>query len=175
MRDRDHAYAEAILTVAQAEDALDATEDELLQVARAVAGNRELHRTLTDPRIPAARRLGILDEVLPAAHPATRSALALLITSGRIRQLDDIAHAVAERAAEARRRALAEVWVAVPLSPEHRRRLREALEQATGKQLEMKVFVDPQVVGGVRAKIGDTVIDDSVARRLEDISARFGV
>ncbi len=48
-------------------------------------------------------------------------------------------------------------------------RLRAALAHATGKDLELKVIVDPSVIGGVVARVGDVVIDGSVARRLASL------
>lgn len=174
MTDRAEAYAEAIVDIAKGEDALDAVDDELLRLARAVGENRDLHELLTNQQHPVGRRLEAIDEVLRAAHPATRSSVALLVSSGRIRQLDRIAQLVAERSAAERRKELAEVYVATPLDEQRRDRLRQALEQVTGKELELKVFVDPDVVGGVRAKIGDEVIDGTVARRLQQIKTRLG-
>lgn len=174
MNKRSQAYADAIVGIARGEDALEVVDDELLQVARAVAGNRELYDALTDAQLPVTQRLEIVDRVLEAAHPATRTAVALLVSSGRARDIEEIARAVAERSAEERQRGVAEVQVAVQLSKKQREQLRKALEAATGKQLELKVFVDPSVIGGVRAKVGDTVIDGSVARRLDDIKASLG-
>ncbi|MDP9022159.1 MAG: ATP synthase F1 subunit delta [Actinomycetota bacterium] len=171
--DRVSRYAEAILQVARGEGALDAVDDELLRIARAIRDNRELHDALTDQQLPAGRRLEVIDRILQAAHPATRTAMALLVTAGRVRDLGEIARRVAERAAAERQRELAEVYVAVPLDQDRRDRLRQALEGITGKDLELKVFVDPAVVGGVRATIGDTVIDGSVARRLDEVRGRL--
>ncbi len=174
MSERTQAYAEAIVALATGEDALDTVEDELLAVARAVDGNAELREKLTDIHLPVAKRLAFVEsQALAGANPATRSALAMLIAAGRMGEISEIAHVVAEQAASARERELAEVYVAVDLDETKREELREALERATGKQLEMKVFVDERVVGGVRAKIGDTVIDGSLARRLDDIRARM--
>ena len=64
---------------------------------------------------------------------------------------------------------LAEVRTAVPLDEEHRRQLAEALSANLGKQVEVKVIVDPTVLGGVVARIGDTVIDGTVRHRLEQL------
>ncbi|HEX2026874.1 MAG TPA: ATP synthase F1 subunit delta [Nitriliruptorales bacterium] len=171
--DRVGAYADAIFEVARGERAVDAVDDELLQVARAVRDNRELHDAMTNHEFPVGRRLDALDRILEAAHPTTRAAMALLVTSGRVRELEEIARRVAERAAAERQRELAEVYVAVPLDEDRRERLRQALEEATGKDLELKVFVDPGVIGGVRAMVGDTVIDGTLARRLEEVRARL--
>lgn len=172
--DRTEVYAEAIAGIARGENALDAVDDELTAVARAVRGDRDLYEALTDASLPVGRRLEVVDRILQAAHPATRTSVSLLVTAGRAKDLEDVAARVAELAAGARDRAVAEVTVAVPLAQEQREQLRRALERSTGKQLELKVLVDPSIVGGVRAKIGDTVIDGTVARRLDEIRARLG-
>jgi F-type H+-transporting ATPase subunit delta len=64
---------------------------------------------------------------------------------------------------------VAEVRSATPLEAKQRTALAEALGKATGKKVELKVLVDPSVIGGVVAKVGDTVIDGSVKRRLEKL------
>ena len=69
---------------------------------------------------------------------------------------------------------MAEVRSATPLDDKQRKALAEALGQATGKNVEVKVLVDPSVIGGVVAKIGDTVIDGSIKRRLEQLRERVG-
>lgn len=175
MSDRTNGYAEAVVALATAEGALDTVEDELLQIARAVDDNEALREKLVDIHLPVGNRLRFVEaEALQAASPATRSAVAMVIAAGRAADLSAIATEVSRRAAEARERELAEVAVAVPIDDATREQLRAALERATGKKLELKVFVDPDVVGGVRARIGDTVIDGSLARRLDDVRTRVG-
>lgn len=173
MSDRTNGYAQAIVSMAEAEGALDTVESELLTIARAIDENAEVRDALTDIQRPVAQRLRFVEsEALTAAHPTTRAALAMVIAADRASDVAAIAQEVARQAAEARQRELAEVYVAVDLDDQQRERLRQALERATGKSLEMKVYVDEDVVGGVRAKIGDTVIDGSLSRRLDDIRTR---
>ena len=172
--ERNRAYTDAIIAIARGERALDAVEDELLRVARAMASDRDLHDALTNIHYPADQRIKALDRIIPAAHPATRSALAMLVAAERARDLEAIAQGVADAAAAERGRAVAEVRVAVPLDEQRKQQLREALERATGKQIELKVFVDPAVIGGVHARLGDTVIDGTVAAKLERIKSRLG-
>lgn len=174
--DRTSAYAQAVVALAQAEGALDTVEDELLSVARAVDAHEDLRQKLTEIHLPAAQRLKVLEaDVLAAAHPTTRAVLALLITADRAGDLSAIAAAVAERAAATRDAEVAEVFVAVELDESRREALKAALEKATGRKLDLKVVVDQSVVGGVRARIGDTVIDGSVLRRLTQLKTRAGV
>ena len=174
MTDRTHGYADAIVALAQAEDALDVVDAELVTVARTVDGNRDLGERLSDTTIPVSQRLTFVEaEALQAAHPATRAALAMLIAADRILDLEPVSQQVSESAATLRERDLAEVYVATALDADQTDRLRRALEQATGKSLDVQVHVDESVVGGVRARVGDTVIDGSLATRLQDVRTRL--
>ncbi|MGH2675105.1 MAG: ATP synthase F1 subunit delta [Actinomycetota bacterium] len=161
-------YAQAMFSVAEAEDALEEIEDELFRFARSLEGEQRLRDSLADPGIPADRKKAVLAEVLGGrAGPHTVSLLGFIVEQGRARDLGAIVDDLVALAAERRRSAVAEVRTAISLDAEHRRRLAEALERATGKKIELKVVVDPSVVGGVVARVGDQVIDGSVRRRLE--------
>lgn len=167
-------YAQALLTVAQAEDVVDRFEDELFRIARTLEANPELRDRLTDPGRHITEKLATVEDLLSGrAHPATIAAVLYVVAAGHARQLEQIADEVVRLAAERRARALAEVRTAVDLDAEQRRRLVDALEEATGRQIELKVIVDPDVVGGVVARVGDTVIDGSVSRRLAELRARL--
>jgi F-type H+-transporting ATPase subunit delta len=168
-------YAEAVVAIATAEGGLDAVEDELLTLARAIEGTEELRAKLTDRHLPVAQRLTFVEsQVLVAAHPATRAALAMLIAADRVGELSAVAHEVAQRAAASREQEFAEVFVAAPIDDARRDALKAALERTTGKKLDLQVIVDESLVGGVRARIGDTVIDGSLLRRLTDLRSRVG-
>lgn len=171
--DRTSAYAQAVVALATGEGALEAVEDELRAVARAVEANDELRRKLTDQHLPVGNRLMFAESAaLAAAHPATRAVLAMIIAGDRAGDLTTIADEVTEQAAVQRDAEVAEVFVATPIDDAKLQALTVALEQATGKKLDVKVVVDPSVVGGVRAKIGDTVIDGSLSKRLDDLRSR---
>jgi len=162
-------YAQALFSVAESEGVLDRVEDELFAFSKAVEQNRELGQALTDPALPAENKKAVIADLLEErAHPVTASLVGFVVESGRARELIKIVERLAEVAAERRQQALAEVRSAVPLSDEQRERLREALSRATGRSVEVKVVVDPSVVGGIAARIGDEIFDGTVARRLAD-------
>ena len=169
--DRDRlvkGYAQALFVVAEAEGALEQVEDELYRFGKALESAPDLRDALTDPALPPDRKRAVLDELLEGrANPHTLNLLAFLVEQGRARDLQRIVTALAEVAAERRRKAVAEVRAAVPLDDDQRSRLAEALSKATGKDIELKVLVDPNVIGGVVARVGDQVFDGSVRRKLE--------
>ena len=168
MTDRVDAYAAALFEVAKAEGSLETVEEELFRVARTLEANDELRTTLSDQAIPIERRHRIVEELLgPRASPVTTALVSFVVGAGRSRDLPAIIDSLVRRAAEERAEAVAEVRSAIPLTEDQRRRLAEALSKATGKRVSVKVVVDPSVLGGIVAQVGDTVIDGSVRHRLE--------
>jgi F-type H+-transporting ATPase subunit delta len=174
MSERADAYASALLQVAKAEGSLSTVEDELFKVARTIEANDQLLATLTDQAIPVDRRQGIVEDLLGGkASPITTALVSFVVGAGRGRDLPAIIDALVEQAAEERQEAVAEVRTAIPLSEDQRTRLADALGRATGKHVSVKVVVDPSVLGGVVARIGDTVIDGTVRHRLEQLKEQF--
>jgi F-type H+-transporting ATPase subunit delta len=149
-------------------------EDELFRFARALEGSDELRTALTDPHIPVSRRQQIVEDILgERAHPTTAALVSMVVGTGRARDLPAIIDELVKMSAAEQNRAVAEVRSAVDLTEDQRTRLAAALEQATGKAVEVKVVVDPSVLGGVVTTIGDTVIDGTVRHRLEQLKTSF--
>jgi F-type H+-transporting ATPase subunit delta len=163
-------YAAALFAVAQAEDALETVEDELFRFARTVQNETRLRDALTDANLPASQRAQMVAELLgPKASPHTTNLVAFIVHQGRARDLVHIVDAFVALAAEERQKVVAEVRAAVPLDEKQRASLQKALEDATGKQITLKVLVDPAVVGGLTARVGDLVFDASVRKSLQHL------
>jgi F-type H+-transporting ATPase subunit delta len=163
-------YASALLGLARAEEEVPRVSDELFRIARAFEGSVELRSTLSDPRLPAERKQGVVDDLLGGrALPLTVRLVELVVAAGRSRDLPAIADRLAEMVAEERDRAVAEVRTAFELDAATKRRLAASLSRATGKQVEVKTVVDPSLLGGLVARVGDTVIDGSLRHRFEEL------
>jgi F-type H+-transporting ATPase subunit delta len=168
--ERIEAYAHGLLEIAQAEGRLDDVEDELFRFARIVEGNDDLRMALANPGLSAERRAAIVDELLEGrAHTLTRAIASFVVGAGRGHDLPAIILRFTVLAAQSRESELAEVRSAVPLDDAQIERLADVLSRATGKQVEVKVVVDPTVMGGLVATVGDTVIDGTVRHRLEKL------
>lgn len=167
-------YAQALLEIAEAEGELGIVEDELYAFAKALETHGEIREALHDPALPAENKKGLIRDLLGSrANPNTVNALSFLIDQGRARDIEAIVEAFARAAAERRARQLAEVRSAVPLDETQRRRLAEALSRATGRAVEVKVIVDPRLIGGIVAKVGDEIFDGSVRSRLDEARERL--
>ena len=78
---------------------------------------------------------------------------------------------VVREASQGKSQSLAEVRSAIALSDDQQKRLAAALTKATGKPVNLKVVVDPSVLGGLVATVGDEVIDDTVRTRLDQLKS----
>jgi F-type H+-transporting ATPase subunit delta len=170
MTDRIESWAQALLEIAQAEDHLSEVEDELFRFARIIEGNDDLRMALSNPGQPAERRAAIVDDLLEnRSLQMTRAMAAFIVGAGRGHDLPAIVARFVELAAQSREHEVAEVRSAVPLDDAQVQKLAQALGRATHKNIEVRVVVDPDLLGGIVATIGDTVIDGTVRHRLEQL------
>ena len=167
---RIEAYAEAIAMIAEAEDQQDRVGDELYRIARAFESSSELRDALTNPALPSDRKLGIVTDLVgERASTLSMSLVNFVVGAGRARDLPGVADALAERLAETRDHVVGEVRSVEELDAETVARLEDALSRATGKRVEARVVIDPTIIGGVVARVGDIVIDGSVKGRLDSL------
>lgn len=168
--DQIKAYADAILAIGRAEGELELLERELLTVAQTFSTSNELRDALTNPQLPAERKQGIIDDLIGGrASSLAVGLVSFIVSQGRASELPAIVDALVEHAAASRSKAVAEIRSAVALDQATLDRLVAVLSRVTGKDLEVKAIVDPELVGGVVARVGDVVIDGSVASRLAEI------
>lgn len=174
MSDRIDYYADAFHRILLAEGDGNEVTDELFRFSRVVDGNDELRQALHDPHLPVERRQQIVADLLGGkAAPATTALVSLVVATGRVTDLPQIVDRLLDRSAAAGDRAIAQVRSAVPLSDDQKARLAEALRVKTGKDVDVIVVVDPDVLGGLVTQIGDTVIDGSVRQRLSQLRESF--
>ena len=174
MTEKVEEYAAGLAKLADAEGELNRVADELYQLGRTVESSDELRSPLSDRSIPASRRIGVLEDLLGSnASPVTLNLVSMLVGAGRGNHIGPISDELVRQAAETRGQAVAEVRSAVALNDDQRDRLRSALSNATGMNIDIVVVVDPDILGGVVAQVGDTVFDGSVRTRLEKMKERL--
>lgn len=171
---RIEGYARGLFEIARAEGTLDEVEDELFRFARSYESSDQLRSALSDDLIPPAKRQAIIEDLLGSkATSTTTQLISMVVGSGRTRDLPAIVDNLVARASSAKSLEVAEVRTAVELTADQQTRLAAALTNATGKQVNLKVVVDPSVLGGVVATVGDTVIDGSVRTRIDQLKSRL--
>lgn len=165
---------QAALAVAERSGTLDDVEDELFRFSRIVDAQPELRSLLADVRVPADRRIGLLDRLIEAkVNPTTRRLLEQVVRSPRGLHLDTALLRLVELAAERRERYVAYVQAAAPLPAEQESRLAGTLSRIYGRQMDLQVDVDPELLGGLVIRVKDEVIDGSLAHRLSAARQRL--
>jgi F-type H+-transporting ATPase subunit delta len=165
----DRLGVETLIVSADRAGELGEVEDELFRFGQIVSGNAELAASIGDSSVAVARRDELVEQLLTGkAKPAT-----VLLAKQAIRGFGGHSFAGAlarlvELCAEERDRSVAYVTVAEPLSDAEEERLGSALAQRYGRQVAVKVTVDPSVLGGARVRIGSDLYDGTVSRRLAD-------
>ncbi len=158
---------QALLAFAERDGSLDDVEDELFRFGRILAAQPRLAALLGDETTPAARRVELLDTVLAErARSVTRRLLAQAVRTPRRRSLDEIVEQLVDRAAARRQRSVAYVTAAGPLSAAQQQRLIDVLEAIYRRPISLKLDLDSALLGGLVIRVGDEVIDGSVAARL---------
>ena len=172
--ERIEGYATAVLETLDRDRGLAEVEDELFRFQRVVAGADELRAALTNRDLPVSARRSVVTDLLADRASAATTALASYATQvGRPRDYESLLEALVERVAAEANRRLAEVRSAVDLDEEQRLKLGEALGRAVGHDVDVRVTVDPSVIAGFVATIGDTVVDGTARHRLDLLKERL--
>lgn len=126
-----------------------------------------MRRLLEHPLIAHSEKQALLHKVFPGLSVDTRNLLNLLVDRDRISALLSIVEGFSERYNEARRKLMAEVTTALPIDTGLEEEIRQGLSRMYDQEVSMAVKVDPAILGGVRVRIGDRIIDDTLQGRLE--------
>ncbi len=151
---------------AQAGGTLDRVEEELFRFSRAVVADPELRAALDNRNAPLAVRQQLVSDLLGKKADPITVKLAQRALAFAKRALEPTLDAYLTLAAETRQRAVATVTVAHALTEEQQKRLQQVLIGRLNRQVSLQVVVDPNVLGGARVKVGDEVIEGTVAGRL---------
>ncbi len=125
---------------------------------------------LTSPAVDAGDKRAVLDRLVPNLPSLVRNFLNILIERDRLSEAAGIADAFRELVNRERGILTADVTTAIPLEPDMERTIAQRLGTHLGhdsSRLVIRSRVDPKIIGGVVARVGDTLIDDSVQGRLE--------
>jgi F-type H+-transporting ATPase subunit delta len=158
----------AVLASAEKTGRLDEAEDELFRFGRILDREPELARLLADPLTPVDGRIRLLDQLLSdKVTQTTATLLRQAVELPRGQHLDVLAEELAEMAAARRSRSIARVTTAVRLTPDQEQRLVDTLSRLYGRLMSLQVELDESLLGGLVVRVGNEVIDGSVAGRLE--------
>ncbi|SRR5579884_837782 len=159
-------YAGAVFDLALRQNTLDRTREDVKEIA-ALFAHRKLAYLLREPKIPARRKETAIREALASRVLPTSLNLALLIVQRElVDYVQNIATELEKLVLDYHNQAIAEVTTAATLDEKQQTLVKDALARKTGKNIVMQTRVDPSILGGIVARVGDQVIDGSVRYRL---------
>ncbi|HEX3899015.1 MAG TPA: F0F1 ATP synthase subunit delta [Mycobacteriales bacterium] len=160
---------DAALITAQTAGTLDAVEDELFRFDRILVAEPTLRDALTNRSVPTDAKRALLHKLLDGkVNAVTYTLIERVILEPRGRTIDGAIRDMSTLAAKRRQRLIAHVTSAVELTADEQRSLSAALSTTFGHELQLQMVVDASLIGGLTVRVGDELIDASVARQLDE-------
>ncbi|RPJ61368.1 MAG: ATP synthase F1 subunit delta [Dehalococcoidia bacterium] len=159
-------YAQAIFQIAEENKNLDEWEKELRKLAE-ITKDREVLDLIDHPKVPFNLKADLIKEKLGTSNELILNLCYLLILKGRLKNADQIADEYGDLLDSLRGIKHAIVTTAVPINDAEKSKITSQLEKIAGKKVTVKLQVNPNIIGGMVARIEDTLIDGSVRNRLD--------
>ena len=159
-------HAQAVFQIALESGEIEKWRSELKAIATTLS-DPQLRAILESPKVHFEGKMALINQCLPGTEQLALNLIYLLVSRGRLRLIDQILSEY-ERLVNAYQGVEhAEVITAIPLEEEDKKRISEHLAQITGNQIVLSTEVDPELIGGFVARIGDRVIDGSTRNKLD--------
>jgi F-type H+-transporting ATPase subunit delta len=166
-------YAGAMFELALKQNALERTLDDVQGIAR-LFSKRTLAYLLREPKVPAQRKEKVLREALSSrVLPISLNLALLVVQRGLVDLMPNIAAELQQMVLDYKNQATAEVTTAMPMDEQQQALVKQALEKRTGKTILLTTRVNPEILGGVVARVGDQVIDGSIQQRLQALKRQL--
>ncbi|MBX2852242.1 MAG: ATP synthase F1 subunit delta [Phycisphaeraceae bacterium] len=167
-------YAEALLELAREQGVVDALTDEVQQLLPVIAEGGELNRLLTNPAIGDAERAKIVERVFSGkVSDLLYKMMRVLCDKGRLGSLSQVAAGYLLAVSDDRGHIDVEAYIASELDSDAAKKVAEQIGQALGKTVTLTQKVDESLIGGLKIKVGDQLIDASVASQLRSMKNKM--
>lgn len=169
-------FAQALLESLESNRDLEQVEEELFRFARIVEANVVIRKVLSGIGSDSQQRAELATALLSGeSHVFTLEIVVFVARTDRLRDIVQFLDETVVRAAQIRERKIAKVRSATELTKAQVEQLSAALERVLGSKVEVRTSVDPSLIGGVVAVVGDTVFDGSVRNKIEQLRVRLGL
>jgi F-type H+-transporting ATPase subunit delta len=162
-------YARSLFEVAKEQDKLDLVREQLGQFADALDGNRELSVFFFSPYFSTEEKKEGLGRLLDGVDPAFANFLALLVENHRMPVIFRVRREFDALWEQENQMLPVTITSAVPLDEATVKSIGDAIGQQTGQRVELTANVDPDVLGGLVVRVGNSILDASIRNRLENL------
>ncbi|CAA9554929.1 MAG: hypothetical protein AVDCRST_MAG43-1375 [uncultured Thermomicrobiales bacterium] len=165
-------YVQAVIEVAQENDSFDAWQRDL-KTLHSLVQDPEIGTFLENPSIQSSDKVRAVDGVLQSTQSETRNLFHMLIERRKVDLIPEISRLFDEAVLAERGIVLVDVTTADPLNQAGQDLVKRELSRLLGKDIQLKLHQDPEILGGFIARAGDQVIDGSVIQQLRLLRARL--
>jgi F-type H+-transporting ATPase subunit delta len=162
-------YARSLFEVAKETDKLDEVREQLGQFADALESERELQVFFFSPYFSSEEKKDGLGKVLEGANPAVLNFFELLVEKHRMPALFRIRRTYDQLWEHENKLLPVEITSAIELDDEIAQRIGDQIGQQTGQRVELTKTVDPEILGGLVLRVGNSILDASIRNRLENL------
>jgi F-type H+-transporting ATPase subunit delta len=169
MEELAQVYARALFEVALEQGKVDVLREQLAQLADAVAESRQLATFFFSPYFSPQEKKDALDRVLEGADPTFLNFIRVLIENHRMPVLFRVRDEYQRLWEEEQRLLPVEITSAVELDSKTAERLGRSIGERTGRRVQLASRVDPEIIGGIVLRVGNSILDASIRNRLEQL------
>jgi F-type H+-transporting ATPase subunit delta len=162
-------YARSLFAVAKEQDRLDEIKEQLAEFSKAVEESRDLSLFFFSPYFTTQEKKDGLDKALDDADDTFRNFLGVLLDNHRMPVIHRVRRAYDELWAEEHKLLPVDVTTAIELEDDVVKRIGERVGEQTGKEIELNAHVDPDIIGGIVLRVGNSVLDASIRNRLDQL------
>ncbi|MHB8533460.1 MAG: ATP synthase F1 subunit delta [Solirubrobacteraceae bacterium] len=169
MEELAQVYARALFEVAREQGKLDELREQLAQFADALEGDRQLAIFFFSPYFSSAEKEQGLERMLEGAEESFLNFLGLLIEKHRMPALFRIRHAYEQMWDEENKVLPVEITSAIELDHATTENLGRKIGERAGRKVTLAARVDPEIIGGIVVRVGNSILDASIRNRLEQL------
>jgi F-type H+-transporting ATPase subunit delta len=162
-------YARSLFEVAKDEGKLDDVREQLLAFADALSESREMQQFFFSPYFSTAEKEEGLEKVVSGADPVVMNFLKLLIENHRMPVLFRVRDAFEELWEQENRLLPVQITSAVELDKATVKQIGDKIAEQTGRKVDLSAGVEPDILGGIVVRVGNSVLDASIRNRLEQL------
>ena len=161
-------YAEAFFSIAREKEIVDQLQQELEKIVSVIESTENLPEYFAHLLIPAKAKKEVANKIFGGqVSQLTLNFLNMIIDKRRETYIGLISEEYRDMADELRNITKAELTAAAPVSEADMKNLEQNLSAKTGKTVQLSLKVDPGLIGGLKIRIGDQIVDATVAKKLE--------
>jgi F-type H+-transporting ATPase subunit delta len=169
MEEIANVYARSLFEVAMEHDKLDLVRDQLGEFADALDQNQEMQVFFFSPYFATAEKIEGLDKVVTGVDPITQNFLKLLIEKSRMPAVFRVRRVLDQLWQQENKLLPVEITSAIGLDKKTVKQIGDRIGEETGQKIELSERVEPDILGGLIVRVGNSIIDASIRARLDQL------